>query len=79
MSFIPVPAKNPTKEPKAGFIEAEKLFPSTSISAIRAPTKAPTIIPIGGKNIIPMIIPTREALEPACDPPKRFVKKAGMI
>lgn len=73
ISLTPVPARNPMKEPTAGLMESEKLFPSTKISAINAPKKAPTIIPRGGKNIIPITIPTSDALEPADDPPKRLV------
>lgn len=78
MSFSPVPTKKPKNEANAGLREWRKVFPSTIISASKAPTKAPIIIPTGVKNI-PTNIPTSVALDAALDPPEILVKWAGII
>ena len=76
--FIPVPSKNPFKEPKAAVKALFESELSWIISPTQAPIKGPAIIP-SGPTKKPIINPIVEPQVPALLPPDCFVKMIGKI
>lgn len=71
--LIPVPSRNPKKEPNAALKDPPTLFPAKMSSATKAPSKGPNMIPIGGTNI-PTIKPMTAPQPAYLLPPVSLVK-----
>ena len=74
---MPVPKRNPRKEPMADFKEAAASFCANAISPMNAPPQAPIMIPHGCGKKMPIMRPIVQPIAPQRLPPVHLVNMPG--